>query len=254
MWVLPTPIRCQIPMPLPNPDPVPDPDPSDDPEEKIEEIEPEPANPIPTQLSTAPGEQIPAVSVQSQTDRGGILDRPDESTIETAYQGLFGSGSSTQLVELQYSAQLAMLERLLQVDLEQAIVWQLWDDQRDAMEESPISFLVGSAGTAAGTILGWLCSLGASRWCVNDGVCVESSRMADCRPDGAADCLSCIQQNGGRSRRADAGIERDAVAPSSHPGHSAQPSNFAVRQRLLLQIDMLGRFAWATIPRGLFRT
>ena len=50
------------------------------------------------------------------------------------------------------SMETEMLRELLQVDLEQAVVWHQWDALQENMETSPILYVVGSAGSAAGVI------------------------------------------------------------------------------------------------------
>jgi hypothetical protein len=88
----------------------------------------------------------------------------EEPGIQAIYQSVFSLGSSTEFAVPQYSAQLELLARLLQVDLEQAIVWQSWDESRQGVEESPISYLVGSAGSAMG-----LFSVGYVLWALRGG-------------------------------------------------------------------------------------
>ena len=79
------------------------------------------------------------------------------------------SESSFEIVAQPYSAQLEMLERLLQLDLEQAIVWQMWDNRSNDLEESPVTYFVGSAGTAAGVI-----SVGYVVWARRGGALVTA--------------------------------------------------------------------------------
>ena len=62
-----------------------------------------------------------------------------------------------------------MLGRLLQLDLEQAIIWQQWDERLDNLDESPISYFVGTAGTAAG-----LFSIGYVLWGLRGGAFVTA--------------------------------------------------------------------------------
>jgi hypothetical protein len=45
-----------------------------------------------------------------------------------------------------------MYRELLEVDLQQAVLWQDWDTLRETTETPPILYVVGSAGSAAGII------------------------------------------------------------------------------------------------------
>jgi len=45
-----------------------------------------------------------------------------------------------------------MLRELLELDLQQGVVWQEWDTLRETSETPPILYVVGSAGSAAGII------------------------------------------------------------------------------------------------------
>jgi hypothetical protein len=45
-----------------------------------------------------------------------------------------------------------MFRELLQIDIQQAVVWQDWDTLRETTETPPILYVVGSAGSAAGII------------------------------------------------------------------------------------------------------
>jgi hypothetical protein len=93
-----------------------------------------------------------------------ILGRDEQDIIRATYEGSLGSRSKLVLTSQQYSAQVEMLERLLELDLEQAIVWTSWDESRNEAEKSPISFFVGTAGTAAG-----LFSVGYAMWVLRGG-------------------------------------------------------------------------------------
>ena len=74
-----------------------------------------------------------------------------------------------QVTELRpsYSIEVEMLERLLQVDLEQAIVWQQWDEIADQLSDDVFlnQYLVGTAGATAG-----LFSAGYVMWGLRGGV------------------------------------------------------------------------------------
>ena len=45
-----------------------------------------------------------------------------------------------------------MFRELLEIDIQQAVVWQDWDTARETTETPPILYVVGSAGSAAGII------------------------------------------------------------------------------------------------------
>jgi hypothetical protein len=87
----------------------------------------------------------------------------------SSYRAIVASQSSQSFVAQQYSSQVEMLERLLQMDLEQAIVWQSWDQSKEAEDTSPISVLVGSAGSVAG-----LFSVGYVLWALRGGAFVAA--------------------------------------------------------------------------------
>lgn len=69
---------------------------------------------------------------------------------------------------------IGQLEQMIRMDMQQAIVWDLWDKEEALLEESPIEFLVGSAGAAAG-----LFSIGYVMWALRGGafVTVMASSM-----------------------------------------------------------------------------
>ena len=62
-----------------------------------------------------------------------------------------------------------MLERLLQLDLEQAVVWQMWDHARDSFEDSSTHYFVGSASVATG-----LFSVGYVMWALRGGALITA--------------------------------------------------------------------------------
>ncbi len=163
------------PNPTPDPDPEPEPDTQTDPEpdpgiepdpeeESVDETESEAIESRTATQPTADWTQVQATTTRDVDAQGTNGDRNDELILESVYQGLRGAKSSGQMTVQAFSTQVEMLERLLQLDLEQAIVWQLWDDNRDAADESPISYFVGSAGTAAG-----LFSVGYVLWALRGG-------------------------------------------------------------------------------------
>ena len=77
----------------------------------------------------------------------------------------FWNISSTDVeITDEFSAEIEMFERLLQLDLEQAIVWQQWDDANQLADESAFSLYVGSAGVGAGIF-----SIGYAFWALRGG-------------------------------------------------------------------------------------
>ena len=98
-----------------------------------------------------------------------IPDVAEEATIEATYQQMSLSESSVHHVAAPHSAQLEMLERLLQLDLEQAIVWHMWDNNENELEKSPVTYFVGTAGTAAG-----VASVGYVVWALRGGALVTA--------------------------------------------------------------------------------
>jgi hypothetical protein len=101
-----------------------------------------------------------------------MMEQEDELSIRDAFMGLF-SGDSLEFVSRQYSPQVEMLERLLQLDMEKAIVWQLWDQTREHADESPVSYMIGSAGSAVGVF-----SIGYVVWALRGGAFVTAMSSA----------------------------------------------------------------------------
>ncbi|MCS7467714.1 Ig-like domain-containing protein, partial [Stieleria sp. ICT_E10.1] len=64
---------------------------------------------------------------------------------------------------LSYSPELEQLERLLQQDLQQAIVWTQWDDYQE-QEQSPVTVVVGAAGAGMSVF-----SVGYVFWALRGG-------------------------------------------------------------------------------------
>ena len=161
------------PEPTPAPDPGPEPDPEPEPEEDpVDEPGPETqATVIPTVTGSAFGRAALFPS-SSDGSAGVTLDQEDGSSIESAFAGLF-SNDRLAAASQRYSPQVEMLERLLQLDLEQAIVWQAWDDTRESFEDSSVHYVVGSAGAAAGMF-----SIGYVVWALRGGALVTAMSSA----------------------------------------------------------------------------
>jgi hypothetical protein len=62
-----------------------------------------------------------------------------------------GNASDSSAAE-RSSWEATMLRELLELDLQQGVVWQEWDTLRETSETPPILYVVGSAGSAAGII------------------------------------------------------------------------------------------------------
>ena len=74
-----------------------------------------------------------------------------------------------------------MFRELLEVDIQQAVLWQDWDALRETTETPPILYVVGSAGSAAGII-----SVGYLLWILRGSTVItlldlQCSSMADGR-------------------------------------------------------------------------
>ncbi len=160
------------PDPIPIPDPTPDPDPVDDDgdDDPVDEDDGDGQAGSSTTITTAAEtqEQISVgVSRDEPIDQVSVAreieDRPLTEVIEY-YLGqprLLGAS-------LGRSLELEMFGRLLQLDLEQAIVWQQWDQLQQG-EETATSFYVGTAGIAAGMF-----SIGYVFWALRGGAFVAA--------------------------------------------------------------------------------
>ncbi len=165
------------PTPEPEPTPAPDPQPEPDPEPEPEE-DPVDEPGAETQASVVPlvtgsaFARAPLFPTASDGSAGVTPDQEDGSSIESEFAGLFSS-DRLSLASQRYSPQVEMLERLLQLDLEQAIVWQAWDQTRETFEESPVHYVVGSAGVAVGMF-----SIGYVVWALRGGALVTAMSSA----------------------------------------------------------------------------
>ena len=166
--------------PPPDPDPVPDPDPTPDPEPEPEkepaddESDPtdtvESAENVPTATDTSPVEKMAFVTPgNTQADQAAMARLVRDAETDAFARGFYGESSKFSPAAQPYSAEIEMLGRLLQLDLEQAIIWQQWDERLDDVDESPISYFVGTAGTAAG-----LFSIGYVLWALRGGAFVTA--------------------------------------------------------------------------------
>ena len=100
-------------------------------------------------------------------DAGATTEAVDEQVALAREYSLMSSKREADAA-LTRSSELAMFERLLQLDLEQAIVWQQWD-RTIFEEEGSFNFYVGTAGVAAG-----LFSIGYVFWAIRGGAFVAA--------------------------------------------------------------------------------
>ncbi len=152
----------------PTPDPVVDADPADDSDADPEEEQ----NDDPVVLATAAANEsvemgMSAISSSRGGNASGTLEEIEQQRLAAIVEYYLGQ---PRLVDLsaQQSLELEMFGRLLQLDMEQAIVWQQWD-QYQHTEESPFSFYIGSAGVAAGIF-----SVGYVLWALRGGAFVAA--------------------------------------------------------------------------------
>ena len=96
-----------------------------------------------------------------------LLNVIDPLEAESQFAVGVSMGSLSQSRSPQEGIESAMLRELLEFDLEQAIVWQHWDALRDNFEGSPIIYVVGSAGSAAGVI-----SVGYLLWIIRGSTAI----------------------------------------------------------------------------------
>ena len=106
----------------PDPEPEPEEDPVDEPVSETS-----PTSVVPPVTGNGFGRN-PLFATSSDEAAGSVVHQKDEMSIESAFAALF-SGDRLEFESQRYSPQVEMLERLLQLDLEQAIVWQSWDQR-----------------------------------------------------------------------------------------------------------------------------
>ncbi len=121
------------------------------------------------------------------------LDLQNDPMLALVYQSLSVGSMSEANESTEASSTLRQLERVLELDLKQAIVWDLWDNPEEALEERPVTVMVGSAGTAAG-----LFSIGYAMWGLRGGafVTVMTSAIPSWRIVDPAAILSAYRTSG----------------------------------------------------------
>ena len=127
-----------------------------------------------SETSDSEGAEANEISELAGLGGGGGSSAVDR-VLAVAYQSAMGN-SLTQSLSLDSAIpELRELERIMQLDIEQAIVWDLWDNPETEYEESQAEIFVGSAGTAAGFF-----SIGYVLWALRGGAFV--SVMASSMP------------------------------------------------------------------------
>jgi hypothetical protein len=153
--------------PDPTPDPVGDADPVDEDEREPEE------NPDDEYVVAGSAVSEPAQSAATLAESGNLngtslaAEEPQQKQLAAIMEYYLGQPRLVG-VSPQQSLELEMFERLLQLDIEQAIVWQQWDQYQQS-EESALSFYIGSAGIAAGIF-----SVGYVLWALRGGAFVAA--------------------------------------------------------------------------------
>ena len=156
------------PEPTPKPETEPDQEPEPEPETETESndesvIETVGTGPAPDATVVNATELSPTMPHGAGTAVGRAQADEQDSMVQAMHRGLY---MTRELISIdnQYSPHAEMLERLLQMDLEQAIVWQMWDESRDFFENYDPHYFVGSASVATG-----LFSVGYVMWALRGG-------------------------------------------------------------------------------------
>ena len=153
----------------PNPDPDPDPvDDGDENQDDDDDRERESDSLASSSITSASGEAVRAATfVSSEVNDSDGIEAVTEGPQRALLEYYFGQ---PRLLDssLDRSLELAMLDRLLQLDLEQAIVWHQWE-RNQHQEDSTSSFYVGTAGIAAGMF-----SVGYVFWALRGGAFVAA--------------------------------------------------------------------------------
>ncbi|MGB7344042.1 MAG: cadherin domain-containing protein [Pirellulaceae bacterium] len=158
-------------------DPDDGPDDTEEPTEETEDPSTEPADetnsgtPTPTGATSPANEETSNGNDSQTTSLSGIASANSITQVdqlvaaEIANRDLLMIFSDQSFVSLDFSNMATEFDRLLQLDIQQAIVWHAWDDAREEVEQGTYNFIVGSAASAAGLIsvgyLFWGLRLGA---------------------------------------------------------------------------------------------
>lgn len=172
------------PNPTTDPEPEPAPEPVEDPEPESESEEGDDDGEESAESESVPAAQTLIGGLSGNTESKKLGLTPSTSESLTTSRSL-SEERLEQLAELERdfyltqrmreidiaplrSLESQMLERLLQLDLEQAVVWQQWDDNRSE-EEALSNVFVGNAGIATG-----LFSVGYVLWALRGGAFVAA--------------------------------------------------------------------------------
>ncbi len=198
------------PDPDPGPDPVPDPEPEPDPE--IDPSEPPDGGTGGVQnLNDDQGDDDGMTAVGIETEPSNIeYSSPmvvsnvvSQSASPDSLFDVFRDRPLAQLVLSKSSLEIELLNRLLQIDLAQSVVWREWDDPESNFGETEIGNFVQSAGTAVG-----LFSVGYVIWAFRAGAlltALSSSRASWATVDPTA--LLTSYRGGGKRDEIDEMID-----------------------------------------------
>ena len=120
------------------------------------------ATSAPPQEST---QEQDTVAAEVVTQQAVVANQTDEQEEQAILRQLgFLASSYDNLAAEESSSSIEMFERLLQLDLEQAIVWTQWDEYRDVSDQTSIQYYVGLAASSAG-----VASIGYFVWLLRGG-------------------------------------------------------------------------------------
>ena len=167
------------------PDPDPPPNPVGDGGDPVDEQQDEPEDEAESEPESAPTSEAenagaarsaegpdvrqvsPVLTTSSDNSNTSAIENEEERAARIRKYFLNSQSNELQVTP-ERSLELEMFKRLLQLDLEQAIVWQQWDESR-MDEDGSTHFFVGTAGVAAG-----LFSVGYVFWAIRGGAFVAA--------------------------------------------------------------------------------
>ena len=88
----------------------------------------------------------------------------EAEVLQMVFESLFASTAEQELEVAESSDEMRQLERILKMDLRQAILWDMWDNNDNLLDDSPTRMFIGTAGAAAG-----LFSFGYVMWALRGG-------------------------------------------------------------------------------------
>ncbi len=89
---------------------------------------------------------------ESRTSVSQLFPEHHRMEMSTDYQASMSANATDGSIAQRSNWEATMFRELLQIDIQQAVVWQDWDTLRETTETPPILYVVGSAGSAAGII------------------------------------------------------------------------------------------------------